>query len=95
MDAWPDDVDCGFRAVYYGGGYERKIEAFAQRWNGLETENFSRALENGTPEEKALALFVLSYQDVPTNPATFVHRTGKRRADGAVGQRALPRRKKR
>jgi hypothetical protein len=65
MASWPDDVDRAFRVVYYGGDAKQKIEAFAQRWNGLETEAFSRALENGTQEEKAVALFVLSDRNVP------------------------------
>jgi hypothetical protein len=65
MDSWPDYVDGAFRAVYYGGDYEREIDAFAQRWNGLEPEAFTRALESGTPEEKALALFALSSSHSP------------------------------
>ncbi len=65
MDSWPDSVDRAFRAVYYGGDYEREIGTFAGRWNSLETEAFTRALESGTPEEKALALFALSYSDSP------------------------------
>ena len=69
MDAWPDSVDRAFRAVYYGGDYEREIEAFAGRWNSLEPEAFTRALESGTPEEKALALFALSYGNSPNAQA--------------------------
>lgn len=65
MDSWPDTVDRAFRAIYYGGDYEREIAAFAGRWNGLETEAFTRALQGGTPEEKALALFALGYSHSP------------------------------
>jgi len=63
--ARPEYIDHAFRAVYYGGDSEREIDAFAQRWNGLEPEAFTRALESGTPEEKALALFALSYSNSP------------------------------
>jgi hypothetical protein len=69
MDSWPEYVDRAFRAIYYGGDYEREIDAFAQRWHGLETEAFTRALESGTPEERALALFALSYSDSPNAQA--------------------------
>lgn len=69
MDTWPESVDHAFRAVYYGGDYEREIEAFAQRWQGLEAETFTRAFESGTPEEKALALFALNYSDSPNAQA--------------------------
>lgn len=69
MNAWPDSIDRAFRAVYYGGDYEREIDAFVSRWHGLETENFIRALESGTPEEKALALFALGYANSPNAQA--------------------------
>ena len=65
MNTWPDFVDRAFRAVYYGGDAEREIDAFAKRWHGLEPEAFTRALESGTPEEKAVALFALSYSHHP------------------------------
>ena len=65
MNAWSDSVDRAFRAVYYGGDSEREIDAFAKRWHGLEPEAFTRALESGTPEEKAIALFALSYSNHP------------------------------
>src|SRR5260221_6528541 len=71
MNAWPDSVDRAFRAVYYGGDSEREIDAFAKRWHGLEPEAFTRALESGTPEEKAIALFALSYSHHPNAQATL------------------------
>jgi len=69
MDSCPDYVDGAFRAVYYGGDYERKIDAFAERWHGLEPEAFTRAFEGGTPEEKAVALFALSFSQSPNAQA--------------------------
>jgi hypothetical protein len=69
MGSWPEYVDRAFRAVYYGGDEEREIEAFAQRWQGVEPEAFTRAFEQGTPQEKALALFVLSYSNNPNAQA--------------------------
>ena len=71
MDARSDYLDRAFRAVYYGGDYEREINTFAQRWHGLEPEAFTRAFESGTPEEKALALFALNYSDSPNAQATL------------------------
>lgn len=65
MDPQPADIARALRAVYYCGDYEREIDSFAQRWHGLDTEAFSRALENGTPEEKAVTLFLLNYRNVP------------------------------
>ncbi len=69
MDARPDYLDRAFRAVYYGGDSERDIDTFAQRWHGLEAEAFLRAFESGTPEEKAVALFALSYSNHPNAQA--------------------------
>ena len=69
MDARPDYLDRAFRAVYYGGDSEREIDAFAQHWKGLEAEAFLRAFESGTPEEKAVALFALSYSNHPNAQA--------------------------
>lgn len=72
MDArpnYPDYIDRAFSTVYYGGDSERKIEAFAQLWNGLEAEAFLRAFESGTPEEQAVALFALSYSHHPSAQA--------------------------
>jgi hypothetical protein len=69
MDSWPDSVDGAFRAVYYGGDSEREIDAFAKRWHGLEPEAFTRALESGTPEEKAVALFALNNSHNPNAQA--------------------------
>ncbi len=69
MNSRPDYLDRAFRAVYYGGDYEREIDAFAQRWHGLEAEAFTRAFQGGTPEERALALFALSYSDSPNAQA--------------------------
>ena len=69
MDARPDYLDRAFRSVYYGGDSEREIDAFAKRWQGLEAEAFTRALESGTPEEKAVALFALSYSNHPNAQA--------------------------
>lgn len=69
MDTWPDAVDRAFRAVYYGGDYEREIAAFVEQWHGLDTEALTRAFESGTPEEKAVALFALSYAQSPNAQA--------------------------
>ncbi len=69
MNARPDFVDRASRAVYYGGDSEREIDAFARCWHGLEPEAFTRALESGTPEEKAIALFALSYSNHPNAQA--------------------------
>lgn len=66
MDARSDYLDRAFSAVYYGGDSERKMDAFAQRWQGLEAEALLRAFESGTPEEKAVALFALSYSHHPS-----------------------------
>jgi len=65
MDSRPDYVDRAFRSVYYGGDYEREMDSFAKRWQALSFEAFTQALERGTPEEKAVALFALSYSDNP------------------------------
>lgn len=62
---WPEYIDRAFRAFYYGGQYEKAIEAFAQRWGGFDAQSITRVLSEGTREEKALALFALGYSDVP------------------------------
>lgn len=69
MDSWTDTIDHAFRAVYYGGDYERERDAFAERWHGLEAEALIRAFEGGTPEGKAVALFALSASQNPNAQA--------------------------
>jgi hypothetical protein len=74
MDSWPEYVDHAFRAVSYGGQYEQALDSFAQRWGGLDVEAFTHALEKGSSEEKALALFALSYSDAPqAQTALYAH----------------------
>ncbi len=74
MNSRPEYVDHAFRAVYYAGQYEQGIDSFAQRWGGLNGEAFTHALEKGTAEEKALALFALSYSDAPqAQTALYAH----------------------
>lgn len=69
MDAWSEAVERAFRAVYYGGDSERESDDFEERWHGLDAEALTRAFENGTPEEKAVALFALSYGQSPNAQA--------------------------
>lgn len=61
MDTWPEYADRAFRMVYYGGQYEKALEAFVQRWGGLDIQTFRRVLKAGTHEEKVIALFALGY----------------------------------
>lgn len=64
-DTWPDYVYRAFAQVYYGGGFERKIEAFEQRWGGLDSEAFERVIREGTGEDKVIAIFALGYINPP------------------------------
>jgi len=55
----PEYVYRAFELVYYGGGFERKIEDFAQRWDGLDAIAFERAVREGEGNEKIIAIFAL------------------------------------
>lgn len=61
----PDDVYRAFGLVYYGGGFERKIEDFAQRWGGLDASAFEQALRQTEGNEKIIAIFALGSLNPP------------------------------
>ena len=63
--AWPDYVERAFRLFYYGGQYEKHVEAFVQRWRELSVPTLRHVLTGGTPEEKVLALLALGYSGTP------------------------------
>ncbi len=59
--SWPDYIDRAFRLFYYGGQYEKHVEAFIQRWRELSIQTFLHVLTAGTTQEKVLALLALGY----------------------------------
>jgi hypothetical protein len=63
--SWPDSVDRAFRLFYYGGQYEKHVEAFIQRWGKPSVPALRYVLTAGTPEEKVLALLALGYTGTP------------------------------
>ena len=62
---WPDYVYRAFAHIYYGGAFERRIEAFEQHWGGLDSEAFERVIREGTGEDKVIAIFALGYINSP------------------------------
>lgn len=62
---WPDFVQHAFRTYYYGGQYEKPLEAFEQRWGGFDAQTLLHALIVGSSEEKVLALLTIGYSDMP------------------------------
>ncbi len=61
---WPDYVEKAFRTFYYGGQYEKPLEAFVLRWGALDVPTFTHTLTVGTEEDKVLALLALGYSGV-------------------------------
>ena len=70
--SWPDSVDRAFRLFYYGGQYEKHVEAFVQRWRELSVPTLRHVLTGGTPEEKVLALLALGYSGTPQATAILI-----------------------
>ena len=70
--SWPDYVDRAFRLFYYGGQYEKHVEAFAQRWRELSIPTLRHILTAGTPEEKVLALLALGYSGAAQTSAILL-----------------------
>lgn len=61
----PNFAQNAFRTYYYGGQYEKHLEAFEQRWGGFDTQALIDALTIGSGEEKVLALLTMGYSDTP------------------------------
>ncbi len=72
MDDWPAYIT---RAVHLletmtdEVAEEEQIEAFASRWGGLSLDIFQQVLEEGTGEDRVLAILALGYSGLPEAPA--------------------------
>lgn len=60
MAQWPQYVTHAFKQLGYED-YATNIEAFANRWGGLEIEVFVRTLKEGHGQDKILAIFAIGF----------------------------------
>lgn len=57
----PDYIERAFRTFYYGGQYEKPLEAFIEQWGGVDTQTIIRVLAEGKGDAKVLAILALGY----------------------------------
>jgi len=62
---WSDYIYPAFTAFYYGGFGKRQVEAFIERWGGLDLETFERVIKEGTSNDKVIAIAALGYAKAP------------------------------
>ncbi len=84
--SWPEYVYQAFAILYYGGFNEQDVEAFAARWGKLDLRTFERILQEGSGDDKVIAISALGYAHDPQALTLLAPLLNDYCAYGAMGQ---------
>ena len=63
---WPEYMYRAIGEIYYGGGNNHKyVERFARRSGGVDLDTLKRILNEGSGEDKLIAIYALGYAHAP------------------------------